>query len=178
MTRAQESLVTIGRIERSYGVRGEVKVRSLSDVPGRLDGLKQVHILGRTGQIVDRTVTSIRRAGATYIMGFLGVSTPEEAAVLRGGLIQVRRTSVTALSADVYLECDLIGMVVEDERGDEVGVIEAILEIPENRVFVVRKGSEEVLIPAAKSFVISVDLARSRMVVRGVEDLTEGCHAM
>jgi len=176
--RAQEHLVTIGRIERPFGVRGEFKVRSLSDVPGRLDHLKQVQILEQTGQMVDRTVTRVRRAGSTYIMGFAGVTTPEEAGMLRGGLIQVPRTSAAALSPDVYLECDLIGMTVENERGDEIGVVETILEIPDNRVFVVRKGTEEVLIPAAKSFVTSVDLARRRMMVRGIEDLAEGCHAV
>lgn len=175
---AQEDLVTIGRIERPFGVRGEFKVRSLTDVPGRLDHLTQVHILEQTGQMVDRTVTRVRRAGSAYIMGFAGVSTPEEAGTLRGGLIQVPRASAAALPADVYLECDLIGMTAENERGEVVGVIEAILEIPDNRVFVVRKGTEEVLIPAAKSFITSVDLARRKMMVRGIEDLAEGCHAV
>jgi 16S rRNA processing protein RimM len=174
----QEDLVTIGRIERPFGVRGECKVRSLTDVPGRLDHLTQVHILAQTGQMADRTVTRVRRAGSTYIMGFAGVTTPEEAGMLRGGLIQVPRTSAAALPADVYLECDLIGMTVENERGEEVGVLEVILEIPDNRVFVVRKGTEEVLIPAAKSFITSVDLARRKMMVRGVDDLAEGCHAV
>ena len=178
MIGAQEYLVTIGRIERPFGVRGEFKVRSLSDVPGRLDHLKQVQILEQTGQLVDRTVTCVRRAGSTYIMGFAGVTTPEEAGMLRGGLIQVPHTAAAALSADVYLECDLIGMTVENERGDEVGVIETILEIPDNHVFVVRKGIEEVLIPAAKSFVTAVDLARRRMMVRGIEDLVEDRYAV
>jgi 16S rRNA processing protein RimM len=171
-------LVTIGRIERPFGVRGEFKVRSLTDVPGRLDHLAQVHIMGQTGQLVDKTVTRVRRAGSAYIMGFAGVTTPEEAGMLRGGLIQVPRTSAAALSEGVYLECDLIGMTVENERGEEVGAIEAILEIPDNRVFVVRKGAEEVLVPAARNFVAAVDLARRRMTVRGIEDLAEGCHAV
>jgi 16S rRNA processing protein RimM len=78
----------------------------------------------------------------------------------------------------VYFECDLIGLAVETEQGDEVGVLETILEIPDNRIFVVRKGTEEVLIPAAKSFVASVDLARRRMVVRGLDDLLEDRHAV
>jgi 16S rRNA processing protein RimM len=178
MTTAQDDLVTIGKIERPFGVRGEFKVRSLSDVPGRLDQLKQVQVLEPTGQIVDRTVTHVRRAGSTYIMGLDGVTTPEEARVLRGGLIQVPRRPAATLSADVYFECDLIGMTVENERGEEVGVVETILEIPDNHLFVVRKGKEEILIPAAKSFVTSVDLTRRRMLVRGIEDLVEDCHAV
>ena len=178
MAMAEADLVTVGKIERPFGVRGEFKVRSLSDVPGRLDHLTQVQILEQTGQMLDRTVTHVRRAGSVYIMGLVGMTTPEEAGMLRGGLIQVPRRPEATLAADVYFECDLIGMTVENERGDEVGIIEAILEIPDNRVFVVRKGTEEVLIPAAKNFVTSVDLARRRMIVRGFEDLAEGCHAV
>jgi 16S rRNA processing protein RimM len=175
---AQTDFVTIGKIERHFGVRGEFKVRSLSDVPGRLDHLKQVQVLAPTGQTVEKTVTHVRRAGLTYIMALAGVTTPEEAIMLRGGLIQVPRAPASALSAGVYFECDLIGMTVENERGIEVGVLETILEIPENQVFVVRKGAEEVLIPAAKNFVTSVDLARRRMTVRGIDDLVEGRHAV
>jgi 16S rRNA processing protein RimM len=178
VTTAQTDLVTIGKIERHFGVRGEFKVRSLTDVPGRLDHLKQVQVLEVTGQTVERTVTHVRRAGSTYIMGLAGVTTPEGAGMLRGGLIQVPRVPASALSTDVYFECDLIGMTVENERGDEVGVLEAILEIPDNRVFVVRKGTEEVLIPAAKSFVTSVDLQRRRMMVRGIDDLIQDRHAL
>ena len=166
--------MTIGKIERHFGVRGEFKVRSLSDVPGRLEHLKQVQVLEPTGQIVERTVTHVRRAGSTYIMGLVGVTTPEEAVALRGGLIQVPRHPAATLAADVYFECDLIGMTVENERGDEVGVLETILEIPDNHVFVVRRGTEEVLIPAAKSFVTSVDLVRRKMMVRGIDDLVGG----
>ncbi len=178
MTIAQEDFVTIGKIERHFGVRGEFKVRSLSDVPGRLDHLKQVHVLEPTGQTVERTVTHVRRTGSTYIMGLAGVTTPEEACLLRGGFIQVPRSPASALSADVYFECDLVGMTVENERGDEIGVLETILEIPNNQVFVVRKGMEEVLIPAAKSFVTAVDLARRRMTVCGIDDLVEDRYAV
>lgn len=176
METAREDLVTIGKIERHFGVRGEFKVRLLSDVPGRLDRLKQVQVLEPTGRTVERTVTHVRRAGSSYIMAIAGVTTPEEAVMLRGGLIQVPRISASTLAADVYFECDLIGMTVEDERGGEVGTLETILEIPENRLFVVRKGTEEILIPAAKSFVTSVDLTRRRMTVRGIDDLVEGRH--
>ena len=178
MTTAQADLITIGRIERHFGVRGEFKVRSLSDVPGRLERLKQVQVLEPTGQVVEKTVAHIRRVGSTYIMGLVGVTTPEEAVALRGGLIQVPRCSAATLAADVYFECDLIGMTVENERGDEIGVVETIWEIPENHVFVVRKGTEEVLIPAAKSFVTSVDLVQRKMMVRGIDDLLEDRHAV
>ena len=109
MTTDQADLVTIGKIERHFGVRGEFKVRSLSDVPGRLDHLKQIQVLEPTGQMVDRTVTHVRRAGSTYIMGLAGVTTPEEAGMLRGGLIQVPRRPAATLSVDAILNVTSLG---------------------------------------------------------------------
>jgi 16S rRNA processing protein RimM len=178
MLSAQADLVTIGKIERPFGVRGEFKVRSFTDVPGRFAQLTQVHVFASTGQTFEKTVTHVRSVGSAYVMGLVGVTTPEEAGMLRGGLIQVPRAPASALAADVYFECDLVGMTVENEQGSEVGVLETILEIPENQVFVVRKGAEEVLIPAAKNFVASVDLARRRMTVRGIDELVGDRHAL
>lgn len=178
MTVTQADLVTIGRIERPFGVRGEVKVRSLSDVPGRFDHLDRVSIVGATGELSDRTVTQVRRAGSTYIVQFAGITNPEEAGSLRGGLIQIPRQELPARSGDVFYECDLIGMTVVDEAGQELGTVETMWELPGHHVFVVRQGSREVLIPAAKNFVTAVDVVKRRMVVRGVEELVEDRHAL
>ena len=40
MSSIEIDLVTIGKIERPFGVKGAVKVRSLSDVSGRFDQLR------------------------------------------------------------------------------------------------------------------------------------------
>lgn len=178
MTTAQDDRVTIGRIERPFGVKGEVKVRSLSDAPGRFDRLAQVRLVGLTGQAVETTVTHVRRAGDRYIVRFEGISTPEEAGTLRGGLIQVSHGTAPALSDDQYYECDLIGMRVVDEQGADVGLLETVWDLPGHHVFVVRNGAQEVLIPAAKAFIASVDCANRCMVVRAVEELPEEQHAL
>lgn len=178
MITAENDRVTIGKIERPFGVRGEVKVRSLSDAPGRFDRLSQVLVVGLTGQSVEATVTHVRRAGNTYIVRFEGVSTPEMAATLRGGLIQVPHGTAPALAHDQYYECDLVGMRVINEQGTEVGVLETVWDLPGHQVLVVRNGDQETLIPAAKAFVTSVDCANRRMVVRTVEELPEDRHAL
>lgn len=173
MAVAQDDRVTIGRIERPFGVKGAVKVRSLSDVPGRFDHLASVYVLGTTGQISDRTVTHVRRAGTAYIVQFDGVTTPEEAGALRGGLIQIPRAESHAQADDTFYEFDLIGLTVQDEAGRELGQIETIWELPGHQVFVVRQDGREVLIPAAKEFVKAVDLQQRRMTVHVIEGLVE-----
>lgn len=165
--------VTVGLIERPFGVRGEVKVRSLSDVPGRFEGLRRVSLVAKSGKTWETDVTHVRRAGAGYIMGLAGLTTPEEAGLWRGGLIQTTRGAVPVLPDGQYYECDLIGLAVYSETGQLIGALEEILEFSGNHVFAVRQGTKEVLIPAAKELITTVDVGAQRMTVRLIDGFGE-----
>ena len=166
-------LVTIGKIDRPFGVHGAVKVQSLSDRPGRFEHLRAVHVTGQGGLTVDRIVTHVRRAGPSYIVEFEGVTTPEYAGLLRGALLQVPRECPSAQETDAWYACDLIGMTVTDEAGHDLGYLDAIWEMPAHPVLVVKHGGREVLIPGVKEFVRTVDVAHRRMTVRTIEGLVE-----
>jgi len=159
-------LVTIGKIERSFGVRGEARVRSLTDVPGRFEGLREVTIARPGGKTIETVVTHVRPGGPTWIMGFEAFTTPEQVAEFRGGLLQSPRGDSPALPADQYYQCDLIGMLVQDESGTPLGRLEEVWDISDNQSFVVRQNGKEVLIPAAKQVVRGVDVKARTMTVR------------
>ncbi len=165
--------VTVGRIERPFGVKGEVKVRPLSVVPGRFEGLRSVSLLGRNGQTLETSVTHVRRVGAGFILGLTGLTTPEDASLWRGGFIQTIRGSVPKLPDGQYYECDLVGLAVSTEEGRPIGVLEEIWDLPGNPLFVVRQGAKEILIPAAKELVGTVDLITRTMTVRLIDGLGE-----
>ncbi|MGQ0811739.1 MAG: ribosome maturation factor RimM [Nitrospiraceae bacterium] len=171
-------LVTIGKIEKPFGVRGEVRVRSLSDVPGRFEGLKEVTLVSPSGRVLNTAVSRVRSGGASYILGLDAFSTPEEAALFRGGLIQIPRGQSPALPPDQYYEGDLIGMEVRDEAGRSWGTLEEVWDIPGNLVFVVRGDRGEQLIPAVRERVASVDVAKRLVTVRDVEYLEGDQDAM
>lgn len=169
----QAETVTVGQIERAFGVKGEVKVRSLTDVPGRLEALTNVTLAGKHGGIMETTVTHVRRAGPSFIVGLAGLTNPEDAGLWRGALLQVPRGTVPLLPDGQYYECDLVGLAVQTDQGKPLGVLEQIWESPGNHIFVVRQGSKEILIPAAKELVAGVDLEQRVMTVRLIEGLDE-----
>jgi 16S rRNA processing protein RimM len=129
--------------------------------------------VAQDGRTMSTTVTHVRRAGTGYIVSLAGLTTPEEAGLWRGGLIQVPRGTVPALPDGQYYECDLVGLAVQTEQGEPVGMLEEIWELPGNHVFVVRRDGKETLIPAARDLVTAVDLERGIMVVRMIEGLGE-----
>jgi 16S rRNA processing protein RimM len=165
--------VTVGQIGRPFGVRGQVKVRPLSDVPGRFEALTDVRLVAKDGRTMDTSVATVRRAGTELIVGFADLTTPEEAKLWSGGLVQAVRGVSPVLPTGQYYECDLVGLAVQTDQGQSLGVLEEIWELPGNHVFVVRQGPMETLIPAAKEWVTAVDLDRRMMTVRLLSGMDE-----
>ncbi|MBM4139350.1 MAG: 16S rRNA processing protein RimM [Nitrospira sp.] len=165
--------VIVGQIGRPFGVKGQVKVRPLSDVPGRFEALTDVRLVAKDGRMLETSVTTVQRAGTELIMRFVGLTTPEEAKIWSGGLVQAPRGTTPALPTGQYYECDLVGLAVQTDQEQPLGVLEEIWEVPGNHVFVVRQGSKETLIPAAKEWVTAVDLDRRIMTVRILSEMDE-----
>ena len=155
-----DSLVTIGRVLKPFGVRGEVKVESLSDVPGRFEGLQTVYLtLPHEAAIPQETrVNQVRDVTAGYLMSCTAFSTPEEAAHFRGAWIQIPTRTDLPRAPDTFYQFELIGLHVEDPDGQQMGKVEEILEYPQHHVLVVRNQEAEFLIPANRRTIEKVDL--------------------
>ncbi|HEX9743283.1 MAG TPA: ribosome maturation factor RimM [Nitrospiraceae bacterium] len=165
-------LVAIGVIQKSFGVRGEMRVRSLSDVPGRFEGLTRVTLEGPSGMMKQATVRSVRGMRGSYVLGLDVCSTPEDAALFRGWTVKIPQGSAPPLPQGQYYQYELIGLSVQDAGGRQLGTLEEILETPGHHVFIVRGEQGEVLIPASKDVVACVDLPSKTMTVRWTADVT------
>ncbi|MFM8540828.1 MAG: ribosome maturation factor RimM [Nitrospira sp.] len=165
-------LVVIGTIEKSFGVRGEMRVRSLSDVPGRFEGLTKVTLESLSGKTVEATVERVRPVSGAYLVKMDVCATPEAVAAFRGWAVKIPQGSAPPLPQGQYYEYELIGLLVQDEQGRAIGRLAEILETPGTHVFVVKAARGETLIPATKSMVASVDVARGTMTIRQMDELT------
>ena len=162
----ENELIAIGQIQRPFGVRGELRVHSLSDVPGRFEGLTRATLVATSGESKELAVRGVRRIGEAYAVSFEGIHTPEEAAQFRGRLVKIPRTLVPPLAPGEYYEFELLDLTVVDESGAVLGTLQEIMETPAHHVFVVRGESGEHLLPATKEVVRSVDREARLMTVR------------
>jgi 16S rRNA processing protein RimM len=159
-------LITIGKIAKPFGVRGEVRVLSLSDVPDRFRALGQVTLVDPSGRAVTTTVKSVREDRGAFIIGVEALSNPEEAAVFRGGWIKIHQDQALSLPEGQYFEFQLIGMAVFDETGQLLGTLEDVLETGSNAVFVVRGEGGETLVPGIRDAIESVNVRERTMAIR------------
>ncbi len=172
---ASQDLIVVGKILKPFGVRGDMRVLSLTDVPGRLEALagREVTLALASGRSRTVRIAGVREDGGGYLIRIEGCASPEEAAAFRGAMIQVPRGQSPVLPAGQYYVCDLIGLEVRDVHGRSLGRLEEVVETADAHLFVVRGEGREVLIPAAKHLIVSVDVAAGVMTVRGIDALVE-----
>lgn len=164
-------LVTIGKVIKPFGIKGEVRVQSLTDVPGRWEQVAEVMLVPSSGPMWASKVRQVRFDGRGYIVAFDGVSSPEEAAAFRGAWVKIHRSEVPRPPGDQFYEFELIGLTVEDEEGRVLGKVVDVVETGAHHIVVVQGPLGEILVPATRGMIASVDLAAGTMVVRRVEGL-------
>lgn len=165
-----DDLITIGKILKPFGVHGEVRIQSLTDVPGRLEKLKEVILVTHDGNRMVTRVAHVRVDGRSYVVKFAAFETPEETKTFRGAWLKIPKDKVPPLPTGQHYQFELIGLSVQDETGQILGTLEEVLEFPSQHVFVVRQDDRELLIPAIQKVVLEVDVDRKVMMVASLDE--------
>jgi 16S rRNA processing protein RimM len=160
-------MVTIGRIVRPQGRKGEVLVQPLSDRPGRFPSLRRAFLVDGAGSARAVEVGSCWPHKGRFVLKLEGVDSIDAAEELRGRDLRIPVEELSALPAGSYYHHQLQGLAVQDPEGREVGRVAELMEIGGDAVVLVVRGCDgETLIPLADAFVREVDLAGGRLVVR------------
>ena len=163
MTR--EDLVLVGRLARPHGLRGEMSVEVLTDFPERfVPGLAVVATDASGGRRRDLVVAAVRGHGDRMLLTFEGVSSPNDAAELRGLEIAVPKGREVPRPAGFVYHFDVEGCRAVDREGRELGVVTGLEDVGGRSLLelLTPTGAREV--PFVEPIVVSVDLAR-RIVV-------------
>ncbi|HEY7653950.1 MAG TPA: ribosome maturation factor RimM [Methylomirabilota bacterium] len=171
---SETPLVAVGEVLRPYGLRGEVKVRPLTDRPrerfGRLD--RCVLWEPDRDRREDCRIASCRFEGETVLIRVEGVDSPEAARRFQGRLLAVSRDDVLPLAEGQFYPWQLEGAVVETRDGRPVGRFVRV-ESGAQDLWVVEDGDRQRLIPAVPSIVVEVSVADRRIVIDPPEGLLE-----
>ena len=169
--------VTLARILRARGLRGEVAAQILTDFPERLPELREVWLAdGRTEPRrirVQRCWLSTSRGGQA-IFHFAGIETVEAAEKLRGLEVQAPLDQRAKLGSGKYYVGDLVGCEVwEVNAPAALGVVLGV-EFPGGPpLLAVETADGEVLVPLVAEFCIRIDIPAKRIDVTLPEGLRE-----
>ncbi len=165
--------LVIGRVRTTHGVRGELKVESLSGETEHFLNLARVTMIrapgGPDAERETLEVESVRVAHRLVIMKLAGYDVPETARRWRGCEIAVDRARAAPLAQDEYYYADLVGLTVCVGRV-RCGRVSDLWEGgPTVLLGIIRNDGEQRLVPFQAEFVASVDLEEGRLVLENEE---------
>lgn len=166
-TDTRRSYLAIGQIVGPHGIRGEVKVAPLTDFPERFQSGAKVYLGAQTGKTdaVQAEIAAARPHQDRWLVLFAHIKDRNAAEALRDLYVLIPEEDAMPLGEHENYAHDLIGLAVRTIDGQPLGQITEILFTAANDVYVVRDASSEILIPATREVVVSVDLAEGVMKV-------------
>jgi 16S rRNA processing protein RimM len=150
-------MVTVGRIVRPHGHRGQVVVAPESDFADERFKVGATLYLQRADEVEALTVTASRFHDGRWVLGFSGVSTMNDAEALRGLDLRIPEGALRPLDANAFYVHHLVGCEVRTTAGERVGVVERV-DLATGVPLLVVKGRGEVLVPFVDTICRRVNL--------------------
>ncbi len=153
--------VAVGRVLGAFGLKGELKVQSLTDNDDRFAPKSKLW----AGQQPVSVATSRFAQGLVFLTlkGF-----PDRDAVeqFRHAMLQIPEDALPPLEEGEYYRFQLLGLDVVDREGAPLGTLAEIIETGANDVYRVHpEEGADILLAALDDVIVSIDLAARRMVV-------------
>ena len=167
----------MGRLGSTFGIKGYIKVQSFTEQPENLFDYSPWYISRRGDDWREVQVEAFKPHGDTFIVKLHGVDVREEAALLTGMDIGIRRSSLPPASDGEFYLCDLEGCTVIGINDVCLGTVSRVMDQGAAPLLVVSpsdrtKGDrKERLIPFVKGPIVTdVDLESGIIRVEWGED--------
>jgi 16S rRNA processing protein RimM len=166
----------VGRIARAHGVDGTVLIIPELYAPGVFDGINIVWLRNEQGDLIPARIESIRvqekDERLSFFVKFDHVADKNQADRLKGRFVYVPREEAKHLfeedSGDALASYHII-----DENGDEMGVVDEVIDNPAHPILVVKTGQGEQLIPLVDEYVTEVDKENELIYCRSLSQLDD-----
>jgi 16S rRNA processing protein RimM len=169
----------VGRVRRAHGIRGELVVEAMTDAPDAIFAPgRRVFAGSADGDIApgqpELIVLRSSPFKGGFIVAFEGIGDKTTADKWRDRTLLVPESEVEPPAEGQVFIHDLVGMRVVGPKGDAVGEVTEVFELPQGLVIEVsREGRKPVMIPFDEQTVVGVDTEQRVIHIDPVEGLLD-----
>lgn len=165
----------VGKIVNTRGIKGEVKVISVTDFPEERFATGAILYVHKENapDYFPLSVAGYSRRDPFDCLIFKECQSIDEAEKLKGSSLFVSREQLSELEDGDFYYYQIVGAEVYTEDGKRLGRIKEILSPGANDVWVVDGGGKEILIPYIKDVVRHVDVHAKRVTVHLIPGLID-----
>jgi 16S rRNA processing protein RimM len=163
--RAPDRLILMGVFGAPQGVRGEIRVKSLTGDPRAIGAYGSLTNKGRTRAFAFESLRPLK--DDMLAARIAGVSSREAAEALKNVEIFARRDQLPPPDEDEFYYDDLVGLEAVDVEGARFGRVISLMNHGAGDVLEIAPadGGETLLLPFTKSVAPRIDFAAGRVVI-------------
>jgi len=167
---ANDEMICVAAIAGAFGVKGEVKIKSFTDVPS--DCMAYSPFMDEAGQII-LTVRAWKEAGRFFAAFTDEVITREAAEALKSTKLYVPKGDLPDTDEDEFYYHALIGLSVKTQSGQNAGEVLGVHEFGAGDMLEIRppkdkktgKQPASYFHPFTKAAVPKVDMKAGRIII-------------
>lgn len=148
----------VGTIVRGFGIKGEVKIKILTDVPEDRFKVKRKLIAQQDGKEQILTVVSLRFHQEHALVTFEGYPDLTSVEPLVGSHLWVNVTDIDTSMHKGFYAYQLIGLNALDQDGNVLGIVSEVMATNANDVLRIKTSAKDILVPYLPVFVKEVNL--------------------
>jgi 16S rRNA processing protein RimM len=162
----------IGYVVKPQGIRGEIKVKSVSPYPERFKEIDKVFL--KRDSLYTYSIEQVRIEKQYVYLKFAEINNRDEAELLRNCDILVDKKDLIALAPGEYFIHDLIGCDVTTEDGRNLGEVVNVIQMDANDIYVIQDGEgKEILLPAIKDVIKDIKIEKKMIIIHLIAGLIE-----
>jgi 16S rRNA processing protein RimM len=163
---------SLGYIPKRVGNKGELAFILDVDEPARYKKLASVFI-ELNGSLVPFFIKAISLRGNNAVVSLEGIESISRAEELIKSSLYLPLNMLPPLKGKKFYFHEVPGYTIVDSRFGEVGILEKVLDFPQQVIFQVKRGETEILIPAKDEFIVRIDRDKKQIEVQSPEGLIE-----
>jgi 16S rRNA processing protein RimM len=173
-----QEFITVARVAKTQGRRGEVAADLFTDFPERFEQRRHLWALMSDGKRRELDLEEFWPHKGRMVFKFAGIDSIDDAEVLLGSEVQIPVEQRAELEEGAFFVSDLKGCAVTARSGNEpprsLGTIDdVIFGAGEAPLLEIHEGKKEYLIPFVEKFVEKMDLAAREIAMVVPEGMLE-----
>ncbi len=161
----------LGQIVSTHGIKGEMRFNPWCDTPDFVKKFKTLYFDNKGEKEIK--VISARPHGNVAILMLQGIDDIDKARALKNKVLYMKRSDAHLPKGTWFIQELFDCKVFDDNTGKEMGVITDVSETGANDVWHIKTPKGEVLIPAIKQVIVSVDVEEGIVKINPIKGLFE-----
>lgn len=163
--------ILIGEIVNTFGIKGELKIRSYSDFDDERYVKGNKLFIEYKNEYVSVIVDTYRVHKGFNIVSFKDLKNINLVEKYKTCKIYIDRDDIEDLDDGSYYRFEIIGLNVYDEDNNYLGKVDSFVDTLANSNLRVKNDNNEFLVPYVDAFIKDINLEEEKIIIHVIEGL-------